>query len=48
MDVSFEFSGLIGLVPTVNSVWRIAANRAMLTPMGDGLKLIWWAIIGLF
>ena len=47
MDVSFEFSGLIGLVPTVNSVWRIAANRAMLTPMGDGLKLIWWAIIGL-
>ena len=47
MDVSFEFSGLIGLVPTVNSVSRIAANRAMLTPMGDGLKLIWWAIIRL-
>ena len=25
-----------------------AANRAMLAPMGDLLKLIWWAVIGLF
>jgi hypothetical protein len=49
MDVSFEFSGLIGLVPTVNSIcWRVAANRAMLTPIGDVLKLIWWAVTGLF
>jgi hypothetical protein len=30
------------------SSWRIAANRAMLAPMGDILKLIWWIVIGSF
>jgi hypothetical protein len=27
---------------------RKAANRAMFLPMGDVLKLIWWAVIGMF
>ena len=27
---------------------RLGANRAMYHPMGDMLKLIWWAVIGLF
>jgi hypothetical protein len=27
---------------------RIVANPAMLSPMGDILKLIWWTVIGLF
>jgi hypothetical protein len=30
------------------SSYRIAANRAMLSPMGDILKLTWWTVIGLF
>ena len=30
------------------SHWRIAANRSMLHPMGEVLKLIWRAVIGLF
>jgi len=30
------------------SGWREAANRAMLLPMADILKLICWAVIGLF
>jgi hypothetical protein len=24
------------------------SNRAMLAPMGDILKLVWWTVIGLF
>ena len=36
-----------GIVIEARSDWCIAANWAMLTPMGDGLKLIWWAIIRL-
>jgi hypothetical protein len=35
-------------LPQTRSDWRIAPNRAMLHPMGDMLKLIWWAVIGLF
>jgi hypothetical protein len=35
-------------LPQTRSDWRIAPNRAMLRPMGDMLKLIWWAVIGLF
>jgi hypothetical protein len=36
-------------VPIVNSIrLTFRRDRAMLHPMGDLLKLIWWAVIGLF
>ena len=36
------------IVPNVSSIRRVYIREwAMLTPMGDGLKLIWWAIIRL-
>jgi hypothetical protein len=35
-------------LPQTRSEWPLGANWAMLRAMADMLKLIWWAVVGLF
>jgi len=48
VDSSGSIAGMGCPYRKSRSSWRIAANRAMLAPMGDILKLNWWIVIGLF